>query len=136
MAVVHAAPLTQEQCVGLRQLKQELKTRGLEKTLAKGAKWAADNLNAAQLSEVGAFLKLGEEIRFRCSKSAPDKKKSRALVRVRPPVRNPRRVRQKKAETSQKISPEVRSVLSAVTGNKKKSTANSKSDLQDKDSKK
>jgi len=45
-------------------------------------------------------------------------------------------VRQKKAETSQKISPEVRSVLSAVTGNKKKSTANSKSDLQDKDSKK
>ena len=128
-----AAPLTPEQCTGLRQLRHELESRGVGTKVVKGAKWAAENLNAEQLSEVGAFLKLGEEIRFRCGKSTIGKKKASALhVNIPLPVRNSRRLLKQKAEkakqaaaalasvkTGDQMSPEEKSVISAVTGEKK-----------------
>ncbi len=133
-----AAPLTSEQCTGLRQLRHELETRGVEAKITKGAKWAAENLNAEQLSEVGAFLKLGEEIRFRCGRSTIGKKKQSALhVNIPLPVRNSRRLLKEKTKKNKqaasgamrpvnsggKISPEEKSVLSAVTNEKKDSAA-------------
>ena len=132
--LVLAAPLTPEQCTGLRQLRHELESRGVGTKVAKGAKWAAENLNAEQLSEVGAFLKLGEEIRFRCGKSTIGKKKASALhVNIPLPARNSRRLLKEKAEkakqaasstvqpasSGEEISPEEKSLLSAVTKDNK-----------------
>ncbi len=133
-----AAPLSSEQCTGLRQLRHELETRGVGTKVTKGAKWAADNLSAEQLSEVGAFLKLGEEIRFRCGRSTIDKKKQTALhANIPLPVRNSRRLLQGKTKKNkqaasglmrptmggEEMSPEEKSVLSAVTNGKKDDTA-------------
>ncbi|MCP4935924.1 MAG: hypothetical protein GY927_17365 [bacterium] len=129
-----SAPFTSEQCTGLRQLRHELETRGVGTKVAKGAQWAAENLNAEQLSEIGAFLKLGEEIRFRCGKSTIGKKRQSALhVNIPLPVRNSRRLLKEKAEKTKQeasvtpqpvsnneaMSPEEKSVLSAVTDEKK-----------------
>ncbi len=131
--IASAAPFTPEQCTGLRQLRQELEGRGVGATVTKGAKWAAENLNAAQLGEVGAFLKLGEEIRFRCGKSTIGKQKQPALnVNIPLPARNSRRVRKDKADKAKRastaaaasakigpeMSPEEKSVLSASTDTK------------------
>ena len=138
-----AKPMTKEQCTGLRQLKHELETRGVAKTVQKGAKWGAANLSAAQLSEVGAFLKLGEEIRFRCGNSAVRSKKQTARkLKIALPVRNPRRLLQEKAKkknvsvpaetvtvkTSKEMSKEVQSILSAIANKKQDAKRDTKPD--------
>lgn len=125
-----AEPLTKEECAALRQQRQELETKGVGAYVNKGAKWASANLNAGQISEVGSFLKVLENIRFRCGNSLVDAKSKFGLHRAVPlPVRNSRRLNRIKAEKnkekaslaiSEKMAPETKSVISAVTSEPEK----------------
>ncbi len=113
---VRAKALTLEECTGIRKMHHAMELKGVGKILAKGAKWGAANLNAAQLSEVGAFLKLGEEILFRCSRSGGSSKKQKTALytNVPLPVRNSRRLK------SVKNGAIVEKVMGGLDGNNPK----------------
>ena len=128
-----AATLDGKACDGLRQQRQELVKAGMGKTLEKGAQWASQNLDERQLGEVGTFLQLMEQIRFRCKGSKRDKKSKFGLAGNVPlPVRNSRRVKKAKADfeaaaiakkaaldkaVSDGGNSETKAVISAITKN-------------------
>ena len=130
----HAQPLTQGECAALRQQRSELEAKDVGNHVTKGAAWASTNLNAEQMQDVGSFLKLLENIRFRCGKASPDAKSKFGLHRDIPiPKRNPRRMQRKNTAknnvkasvlSGSKIPPETKAVISAVT----KGSAGAKAD--------
>lgn len=132
-----AAPHTKEECGALRAQRQDLEHKGLGQTVLKGAKWASENLNAEEIGEVGVFLSLLENIRFRCGKTVKDAKSKFGLQNTVPlPARNPRRAQKKAAEAKKslvtvestgKMPTETKAVISAVTdGNESKASGASK----------
>ncbi len=118
-----AKKLSLEECTALRQQKAAMVERGVGDRLEKGAKWASDHLEPDQIQEVGAFLKLMEDIRFRCGRIEKNskKKKTGLQANIPLPVRNPRRLttvkggQEPSTVNGDDMAAETRAVLSAVT---------------------
>ncbi len=130
LATLHDLPawagkLGAEECSALREQRKELEQKGVGKNLLKGAEWAAVNLNAGQIRDVGTFLQILEKIKFRCDKSPADAKSRFGLLANIPlPVRNSLRMKQRReaekaadlpSSNGTGLSKETKSVLTAVT---------------------
>jgi hypothetical protein len=117
--LARANPLSSEECTALRQQMRGLEAKGIAKRIAKGAQWAAENLDASQISEVGVFLNLLEQINFRCGNFVARSRKKTAIPRIVPlPVRNSRRLIKQVMEKSSVVSSET-----ATAGNVEKKTS-------------
>ncbi|MCF6198803.1 MAG: hypothetical protein L3J67_05305 [Hyphomicrobiaceae bacterium] len=134
MGMAQAGTLAGQECEALREQRKELASKGVGRSLEKGAQWAAQNLDESQLIEVGDFLQLMEKIRFRCKGTKRDKKSKFSLLGNVPlPVRNSRRVQKAKEAAKQDIvakqnrvakkngidgaTVETKAVISAITKN-------------------
>jgi hypothetical protein len=129
LSSTQAEALTSQECGVLRAQKLDLETKGLGKTLSKGAIWASSNLDDEQIKEVGVFLELMEKIRFRCGTAktnvkSKNKRGAGLHANIPLPVRNSRRLKKniadKKAAKEARVimdgmARETKAVLSAVT---------------------
>ena len=96
-----ATPLARDACQQLNAERQGMVKRGVRKSLQKGPEWASKNLQPTQMQLVGKYLKLEAVIRFQCGKAGAPRskvasKKRTVKFQVPLPVRNSKRVKQKR----------------------------------------
>ena len=73
VAPVRAAALDRTVCDLLRSEHQSLMVTGVKTDMARGASAAKDQLDAARIERIARFLKLEEDLRFRCAALRPKK---------------------------------------------------------------
>ena len=93
-----AAPLSAEECSDIKVRYEALKTNETVKQMSKGFEWVKANISGEALLPIQQYLKLQEQLRFRCKAKIAAKPTTKKNLKEAKKVRDAKIAAKKKAE--------------------------------------